>query len=555
MISSLNQTIFDGCVDLLNWMAELFGCTYVEINVIVFCFLGPFLFLALVVDNVMLRFKLRRSMSIGVPKSTKKGFLLIVMELIIGPFVGNCQRVAWVVGNSDYLEGELANPVNDAILVKDSLEALGFQVRLDLNLESAQDFGQAAQDCLSGIDGAEVFLFYYAGHGIQIDNENYLIPTKALPQDEFGAKRECFAITELIVRYQRAYESTPFVAVLDACRVNPFERKWSRSYGSGAGLGKVAAQPTGTLIAFSTEYGTTAADGKGDHSEYAVAFARAIGTPGLSIQQSFQEVRRLVLESTNDTQVPVEQNKLTAQLVLRQLPDVTELEFRKILDDFEEVLIEGFYENASFEGDSLIGVEQKFELVRYYASQIDNGPQDLRARWVSLDLLNTLYMVQKDRELDESTLDILDSRIKDAEAAADPAVVAAARDFLSVLYCETFGISETELREMQFREPLLSFAASYALDELAIPEVNFSENDASPGPYNDIVKALAWTEFVTTFEAMILDDGLVLSTERWSSEAIQSSLNLHRSFVASNMDQQISLFVVLTISLAYESLP
>ena len=127
------------------------------------------------------------------------------------PLNSQAQRVAWVVGNSDYADGTLPNPVNDAKLVSDSLEALGFQVQLDLNLKSADEFGASAQRVLSNLGEAEVFLFYYAGHGIQVDNENYLIPTEADPQDEYGIKRECFPITELIGRYQDALVRFPLL--------------------------------------------------------------------------------------------------------------------------------------------------------------------------------------------------------------------------------------------------------------------------------------------------------------------------------------------------------
>ena len=92
------------------------------------------------------------------------------------------QRIAWVVGNSEYVDGVLPNPVNDAQLVSDSLAALGFEVRLDKNLASLGDFWKSFDVLAPKIEEAEVFLFYYAGHGIQIENQNYLIPTGAAPK-------------------------------------------------------------------------------------------------------------------------------------------------------------------------------------------------------------------------------------------------------------------------------------------------------------------------------------------------------------------------------------
>ena len=364
-----------------------------------------------------------------------------------------------MVGNSDYVDGTLPNPVNDARLVSDSLSSLGFEV-LDLNLKSADDFGASAQSVLSNIGEAEVFLFYYAGHGIQVENENYLIPTEADPQDEYGVKRECFPITELISRYQKVYSEIPFVAVLDACRVNPFEQKWSRSYGSGKGLSKMSA-PTGSLIAFSTEYGTTAADGNKDNSDYALAFARAIGQPGLSIQEAFQEVRRLVLEASNDVQVPVEQNKLTAQLIFRQLPDLSAQQMSGVFNDFEKVLELGFIENALLRGDSLIGVDRKFEIVKHYAYELDSSQQNLVHRWKHLEFFYRLYKLQFSRGVDdEESLEALQQTLSDGPEGLDPHVAVVAREFNKLLRVEGAEewITLAELDTMSFSIGELKFA-------------------------------------------------------------------------------------------------
>ena len=465
--------------------------------------------------------------------------LLFFFKLaLVLPLNSQAQRVAWVVGNSDYADGTLPNPVNDAKLVSDSLEALGFQVQLDLNLKSADEFGASAQRVLSNLAEAEVFLFYYAGHGIQVDNENYLIPTEADPQDEYGIKRECFPITELIGRYQKVYSEIPFVAVLDACRVNPFERKWSRSYGSGKGLSKMLA-PTGSLIAYSTEYGTTAADGNGANSDYALAFAQAIGQPGLSIQEAFQEVRRLVLEASNDVQVPVEQNKLTAQLILRQLPDLSAQQMAGIFDDFEEVLKLGFQENALLIGDSLIGVERKFELVKHYANELDPSQSNLVNRWKHLQLFHLLYQLQISRgEDDNESLSALQSALSKDLGNLDPSVALVASEFNDVLNVERAQdwISLSELDSMSLSIGELKFAAAYLLEDLILPEINF-ENERE-GPYSELTRAFLQSEFILTFEAMVADVDLSNAMRDWDAASIGAMREYHKRLTLEMADPQ-----------------
>ena len=464
--------------------------------------------------------------------------LVFFAVALLLPLNSQAQRVAWVVGNSDYADGTLPNPVNDAKLVSDSLEALGFQVQLDLNLTSADEFGASAQRVLSSLGEAEVFLFYYAGHGIQVDNENYLIPTKADPQDEYGIKRECFPITELIGRYQKVYSEIPFVAVLDACRVNPFERKWSRSYGSGKGLSKMSA-PTGSLIAYSTEYGTTAADGNGANSDYALAFAQAIGQPGLSIQEAFQEVRRLVLEASNGVQVPVEQTKLTAQLILRQLPDLSAQQMRGIFDDFEEVLKLGFQENALLFGDSLIGVERKFELVKHYANELDPSQSNLVNRWKHLQLFHLLYQLQNSRgEDDNGSLGALQNALSNDMGNLDPSVALVASEFNDVLNVERAQefISLSELDSMSLSIGELKFAAAYQLEDLILPEINF-ENERE-GPYSELTRAFLQSEFILAFEDIVLNYAAPNGFRDWDAASIRSMCEYHKRLALEMADTQ-----------------
>ena len=473
----------------------------------------------------------------GLIKRSMLGLAALALFLLPSSLYG--QRVAWVVGNSDYADGILPNPVNDARLVSDSLSSLGFEVQLDLNLKTSKEFGDAAREVLSGIASAEVFLFYYAGHGIQVDDENYLIPTEAEPQDEAAVNRECFAVKEVINLYQRVYRDIPFVAVLDACRVNPFERKWSRSYGSGKGLSKMSA-PTGSLIAYSTEYGTTAADGNKKYSDYAVAFAQAIGQPGLSIQEAFQEVRRLVLEASNDVQVPVEQNKLTAQLVLRQLPDVSEVQLGMILGDFEVLLRQGFHENALLIEDTLIGVNRKIEVVRHYAKDLDTCNLALAKQWAHLELFYCLYHLQRSRGInDEKHLSQLSRLINRERNLIEDHPRQIAKDFESVLRAELDSnfIDLDELESLKIEDGRLKFSAGLQLESDSLPELIL--HSSSPGSsYEELIDSFIQTEYLLTFEELSSDEKFDDATKSWSTSSVVAALDYHRTCMLHMSDAQ-----------------
>ena len=208
---------------------------------------------------------------------------------------------------------------------------------------------------------------------------------------------ECFEIKKFITEYEKYSDSTAFVVVLDACRVNPFERSRYRS-GGGAGLARLRSVPEGTLVAYSTEYGTTAADGDGAYSAYAQAFASQIGEPGISVQDAFQQIRKRIIRESNKRQVPVEENMLTDPLVLRMEEDVSLVEFESLLKKFrnqlhttsrEYVLWDRITDNA--------GLESSLRILHYYAETLLDGEREL------LDELNNLELVKL----------LLDLRIKD----------------------------------------------------------------------------------------------------------------------------------------------
>lgn len=216
------------------------------------------------------------------------------------------ERHALVIGNSAYLTAPLPNPVNDADLMAQTLSGLGFHVKLHKNLtrkdmqRAIVDFGQGLEEAPKG----SVALIFYAGHGIRIDGENYLIPVDAEISDPLDVKIEGVQASTVLETLNR-YEGLNIV-VLDACRNNPFEGS-TRS--GGGGLARMDA-PTGTLVAFSTAPGRVAEDGVGSNSAYTRALAQSMQIPGLKVEDVFKRVRIEVLERTDKRQVPWESSSL-----------------------------------------------------------------------------------------------------------------------------------------------------------------------------------------------------------------------------------------------------
>lgn len=213
------------------------------------------------------------------------------------------KRVALVIGNSSYLHvPRLANPANDAGLMADALRAVGFTLigggpQLDLDevglRRATQMFGEALQ-------GADVGLFYYAGHALEMRGANYLVPVGANPVKEADADFQMMD-ARLVMRQMESAGTKLNIVVLDACRNNPFAGRGLRATGSG--LAQMQA-PEGTLISFATQPGNVALDGAGQNSPYTAALAAAIGKPGLDIFRTFNQVGLAVANATAGQQQP-----------------------------------------------------------------------------------------------------------------------------------------------------------------------------------------------------------------------------------------------------------
>ena len=239
-------------------------------------------------------------------------FTALLFFISISLFSQEEKRLALVIGNANYDKGELKNPVNDARLIASTLDSLDFDVILKENLENRTDFIRSIREFGNKRSEYDVAFVYYAGHGIQVDDENFLLPTK----EEFSSEEDVldFGVSvQNIMRYLRAQTNEVNILILDACRDNPFESNWDTTRSlKGGGLAKIPP-PTGSLIAFSTDSGQTAPDGDGDNSVYTISLAKNMLLEDTSIDQVFRNVRSEVLAESNGEQRPVEATQLTGQ--------------------------------------------------------------------------------------------------------------------------------------------------------------------------------------------------------------------------------------------------
>lgn len=231
--------------------------------------------------------------------------LLVVLILPADGWAAG-QRVALVIGNSAYRNvTPLPNPVNDAKAMGEALTRLNFAVSYYEDLDN-NAMRAAVQKFERDSVGADISLVYYAGHGMEMDKQNYLIPIDAKLADDKDVKYEAVPL-DLILDTLDSNARLKMV-LLDACRNNPFLSKMTRSLGAkrsiGRGLAVVERSDGGMVISYSAKEGETAADGDGDHSPYTQALLDTIEKPGIEINMIFRTVRDEVLQKTSREQEP-----------------------------------------------------------------------------------------------------------------------------------------------------------------------------------------------------------------------------------------------------------
>jgi S1-C subfamily serine protease len=218
------------------------------------------------------------------------------------------QRVALVIGNGAYNSAPLKNPVNDAHDMAAVLKTLGFNVVLKTNV-NLRSMEEAARDFGSRLKRGGIGLFYYAGHGLQVNGVNYLVPVGARIDRESDVKYESVDVGKILDEMDNAGNNLNIV-ILDACRDNPYTRSF-RSVSRGLAI--VSSAPAGTFISYSTGPGQVAGDGDGKNSPYAAALLRYMREPGQTIEQVFKNVRRQLDAETSGKQIPWELSSLKGE--------------------------------------------------------------------------------------------------------------------------------------------------------------------------------------------------------------------------------------------------
>lgn len=239
----------------------------------------------------------------------KRTTLFVVLVLLIQNIFAQTteKRIALVIGNAAYqYGGALKNPVNDANLMANTLKKLGFDVikKLNADLKTMQ---MAEVDFKSKLGQYNAALFYYAGHGIQVDGINYLIPIDAKLDNKEYTRYEAFDISNINNAFM-ANTKNVNVMILDACRDNPF-KSWER--GGDRGFKKIENSSTGTIIAFATQPGATAADGTGQNGLYTQELVKQM-VKSQAIEQVFKQTRIAVNNKSNGKQIPQDWSSLMA---------------------------------------------------------------------------------------------------------------------------------------------------------------------------------------------------------------------------------------------------
>lgn len=222
------------------------------------------------------------------------------------------KRMALVMGNSDYTNGtSLKNPVNDANLMEATLKELNFDV-IKITNSGKAEMERAILEFSRKLPEYNVALFYFAGHGIQVDGTNYLIPTDAKLLEKVACKWEAISVSDVVSEFEK-YPDNINIVILDACRNNPY-RSWVR--GGEAGF-RFITDVSGTIIAYATAEGATAIDGKGANGLYTEELVKQM-TVAQPVESVFKKTRVQVEQRSNGAQSPRESSGLRGEFYFKR---------------------------------------------------------------------------------------------------------------------------------------------------------------------------------------------------------------------------------------------
>ena len=252
-----------------------------------------------------------------------RGAGLVALVLLLTLTTASAERrIALVLGNSQYQHAApLANPARDARAMAERLQDLGFEVVSGFDLTKQQTQTTVAQFAKQ-VRGADVALFFYAGHGLQVSGKNYLLPVDAALEDETSLDFEAVSV-DFILR-QMSRETSIRLVFLDACRDNPLAdvlAKTAGIKGASSGLAEIPIENggAGTLVAFAASPNQLAYDGSGDHSPFTTALLQHIGESNVSITEAMNRVTSDVFKATAGKQRPWINVSLTTEVVLHKV--------------------------------------------------------------------------------------------------------------------------------------------------------------------------------------------------------------------------------------------
>lgn len=368
--------------------------------------------------------------------------LFLLTSLALAPGLAQAAgRYALVIGNSAYSQKPLKNPANDARDVGRALERLGFEVLLKTNV-SQRDMEDSIRDFGVKLKRGGVGIFYFAGHGIQVQGVNYLVPIGARLSGESDARYECVDAGRVLGKMEEAGNELNIV-ILDACRNNPFASSF-RSVDHG--LARMDA-PTGSLVAYATAPNSVASDGSGQNGLYTKHLLSNINTPGVPIEEVFKRVRIGVMGETGKKQVPWESSSLAGYFYLaggqpqgavaqasQQLSAAQAAQQQRQLDERLKAYI------AGLEAEKRLVEKEKAELVRR-REQLDaetaqqvkaaQAPQEARLK----EQLAILEAERRKLETERAELMVARARAEQAQLAAQKAAKAGGQG------SESFGAS------------------------------------------------------------------------------------------------------------------
>lgn len=244
---------------------------------------------------------------------------LLAGALLLPGAAQAARRLALVIGASQYDHiPSLANPANDAADMAAMLRGLGFEV-IRRDNPNLRELAEGVREFAASLAGADVALFYFAGHGMQVGDRNFLVPRDADIQQPFDVPLRTLDFSAVLQAMETGARVS--IVLLDACRDNPFANalKFQGRSVARPGLARVETG-TGTLVGYATAPGTVAADGSGRNSPFTAAFLKHAATPGVELQQVMKRVRAEVVETTGGRQVPWENSSLLGDVYLSLPP-------------------------------------------------------------------------------------------------------------------------------------------------------------------------------------------------------------------------------------------